>query len=1092
MALRIRIEHGQDAGKTYRLPATGTYRFGRSPASSIQVLDMKVSKDHFEIGLPAAEGAAVIRDLSSSHGTFLNGQKVTETPRPLSPGDEVRVGLTVMRLLSDGPSDAEAKAVGPMFTAGGPATAGNGAAPAAKPAAGRALPPDALVGTTIAGYKVLEKVGAGGMGSVYRAEQLSLHREVALKMLAEKLVSDSAFVDQFVNEARAAGQLNHPNVVQVYDVGHADGRHYFSMEYIHGGSLESKVPRIGEGVPWVDTLPWFLDAANALIFAEKKGILHRDIKPDNFMLGQDGSVKLCDLGLAKKSESADLLAQGIIGTPHFIAPESIRRKTEVDGRADLYSLGCTFYRILTGKNPYPGTTVKEILLAQLNAPIPRVSVGQAEVPKDLDDIVYKLMQKDPAARFQSAEELWDALEKVRLQYGLEQHGLNPGRAKKLAILGGSVAVIAIGVAIFFVTRPKEVEVRPGQDREVIRTVGREEAEVRKIEARAKLGEIENQALRLGNIEDGEVYAKPEWKGVVDDYRKLAEEYKETESAGTATANAMDIESRLAKRKALVERIKGELAAARALLEKTGKDAFAAAAKLRDEGNLEGADAAVEKGLDDLKAVVATKASTGEVLVTDAEAESGRKALQALEAELLGMVDAAWKKAAEEAVAEKDASAETIRKAEAVLVAFLGAYPEPTLTTKVSTRIALVRDEARKAREALQARLIAARRADLAADAEAFYEWLRRTFATPDDSGAGTGPYVGFRFAEAATRARTAAAAAKTEEYRAVFEARAREADLVARLPGVLAAGFKTKGWKGKAAGNGWTGAVQEVQPEGLLVGDKLRSFSDEGLGWFYDLFYEREKDKSAERYPLGADEHEALAVLAEAACFLEAGRYAESALVEWDRAIAADAARAERIGARRKVTEGERVVRALLDESDALSKQAVEEMDALEKALNLPDAKKSGEARAQILRDEAGIRERLQKAKAKILEVGRDHAGTLTFALLSDVRPPGARYAGETVPDLPPPPPATPGDAPVPPSEPAPTPAVPAPRLPPTPPGMPPTPAPTPPSDPGMAEPGMGDAGMAGDGGHGDLPGMGSVGPGTGEPLPGAPTPGMK
>lgn len=1081
MALRIRIEHGQDAGKTFRLAASGTYRFGRSPASSIQVLDMKVSKDHFEIGLPEAQGGAVIRDLSSSHGTFLNGQKVTDAPRPVSPGDEVRVGLTVMRLLSDGPSDAEAKAVGPMFEAASPAA--NGAATPPKPPAHRALPPDALVGTTIAGYKVLEKVGAGGMGSVYRAEQLSLHREVALKMLAEKLVSDNAFVDQFVNEARAAGQLNHPNVVQVYDVGQADGRHYFSMEYIHGGSLESKVPKIGEGVPWVDTLPWFIDAANALIFAEKKGILHRDIKPDNFMLGQDGSVKLCDLGLAKKSESADLLAQGIIGTPHFIAPESIRRKTEVDNRADLYSLGCTFYRILTGKNPYLGATVKEILLAHLNAPIPRVSAGQPDVPKDLDDIVYKLMQKDPAARFQTAEELWDALEKVRLQYGLEQHGLNPGRAKKLAIIGGGVAVIAIGVAIYFVTRDPKTETviidRPG----TTTVIGREEGEVRKIEAQSKLLGIDNRVLQLGRIEEGDTYLKSEWAGILKDYAELAETYKETESAPAASEKAKDIRKRLDQRRNLVERLKEELSKARTLLATTAKDTFAAAAKLRDEGNLEGADEAVEKGVAALRKVVDARASTGEPLVTANDAEPGVKALLGLEAELLEKVDAAWKKAGEEAVAPKDASAEAIRKAEAVLAAFLETYPAPKLATKVSKRIQEVRDAARKAQLALQARLLEARRADLASDAQAFYEWLRRTFATPDESGAGTGPYVGFRFAEAAMRARTAAAAAKTEEYRALFEARAREADLVGRLPGTLAAGFKAKPWKEKVTGTGWSGIVKEVQPEGLLVGDKMRAFSDEGLGWFYDLFYE----KGVERVPLGADEHEALAVLAEAACILEGGKYADAALAEWDKAVAADAARADLVRSRRATTQGEHDVRALLDESDALGKQAIEEMDALEKALNLPDAKKSADARAQILVVEAGIRERLQKAKAKVLEIGRDHPGTQLFALLSDVRPPTARYAGETVPDQPPPPPPPPGAGPVPPSEPPPTPAVPAPALPPTPPGL--TPA-IPPAGPG--EPGMGDPGMAGDAGRGELPGMGSQGPGTGEPLPGAPTPGMK
>ncbi len=1083
MALRIRIEHGQDAGKTYRLGSTGTYRFGRNPASSIQVLDMKVSKDHFEIGLPDASSAAVIRDLHSSHGTFLNGQKVTEAPRPLSPGDEVRVGLTVMRLLSDGPSDAEAKVVGPMFAAAAPAAAagGNGAAPEPKPAPSKAMPPDALVGKTVAGYKILEKVGAGGMGSVYRAEQLSLHREVALKMLAEKLVSDSAFVDQFVNEARAAGQLNHPNVVQVYDVGEAEGRHYFSMEYIHGGSLESKVPKIGEGVPWADTLPWFLDAANALIFAEKKGILHRDIKPDNFMLGQDGSVKLCDLGLAKKSESADLLAQGIIGTPHFIAPESIRRKTEVDGRADLYSLGCTFYRILTGKNPYPGATVKEILLAHLNAPIPRVSAGQAEVPKDLDDVVYKLMQKDPAARFQNAEELWDALEKVRLQYGLEQHGLHPGRAKKLAILGGSVAVIAIGVAIYFVTRPKQTETVIVKEPGGTTVIGVEQAEVRKIEAKGKLSEIDNRALRLGTIEEGDVHLKPEWKGVIDDYRALAKDYEETESAATAKRNADDVEGRLKKRKALVERLKGELTAAREKLDKAAKDALDAAAKAREAGDVEGAAGALANGLEALKQVVSTKASTGEVLVTDADAEAGRKAIAKVEAELLDLVSKAWETAHTEAVAAPDASAEAIRKAQAVLDAFLAAYPEPKLDTKVSSRIAAVRKEAQQARTALEARLIAARRADLAADAQAFYDWVKRTFATPDESGAGTGPYVGFRFAEAATRARAAAGAAKTEEYRALFELRAREADLVARLPGTLATGFRAKGWKDKVVGSGWSGVPKEVQPEGLLVGDKVRAFSDEGLAWFYDLFYE----KGAERYPLSADDHEALAVLAEAACLLEGGKAGDEALAEWDKAAAADPARAEKVKARRALTQVERDVRALLDESDALHKQAVEELDALEKQLNLPDAKKSAEARAGILAAEAGIREKLVKAKAKVLEVARDHGGSLSYVLLSDSRPEAARYAGETVPELPsgpPGPPAGPADAPVPPSEPPPSPAVPAPSIPPTPPGLSPTPPPASPSEPGMG----GDAGRA------DLPGMGAAAPGSGEPLPGVPAPGMR
>src|SRR5262245_7804344 len=555
MALRIRIEHGQDAGKTLRLPTAGLYRAGRSPQCSFQIVDMKVSKEHFEIALDPKNGTT-IRDLHSTHGTLLNGQRVDAEAKPLSPGDEIRVGLTVLRALSDGPCENHVAPVAPLppptsahAAPSGPAPAtpsglppgsvsmtsaapsgpsvggaGGGAARTVGTPATKTMPPDALVNTTLAGYRLLEKVGAGGMGSVYRAEQLSLHREVAIKVLADKLVSDSAFVDQFVNEARAAGQLNHPNVVQVYDVGQAEGHHFFSMEFIHGGALESKIPKgKGVGVKWQDVLPWFLDASNALIFAEKKGILHRDIKPDNFMLGQDGSVKLCDLGLAKKSESADLLAQGIIGTPHFIAPEAVRRRTDADKRSDLYSLGCTFYRLLSGKNPYPAVSVKEILLAHLNSPVPRVSQSVPDIPKELDEVVFRLMQKEPAARFQAAEELWEALDKIRLQFGLEAHGLHPGRAKRVAILASVGGLIAVGVAVYFVMQPEKTKTIKGDT--VIERVGDPEATAQLKEANAKidLQTIENDAIKLGPLASS--FNRREWDEIVRRLEALAAEPK---------------------------------------------------------------------------------------------------------------------------------------------------------------------------------------------------------------------------------------------------------------------------------------------------------------------------------------------------------------------------------------------------------------------------------------------------------------------------------------------------------------------------------------------------------------------------------------
>jgi hypothetical protein len=488
VSLRLKIEHGQDAGHIWRLKDPGLYIIGRDATSSIRVLDMKVSKGHCEIGLSnGTEGAAWIRDLKSTHGTQLNGQPLSKEAT-VKPGDEIRLGFTVLRLLSDGPADTIAAPNGPLpkappkpaatnggaggavaTTTAGPGPGANVTAPWAKdslagagPAPGDAaksvsktLPPDELVGKTLGGYHVLRKIGQGGMGSVYVAEQVSLKREVALKVLSEKFVADSAFVDQFLNEARAAGQLNHPNVVQVYDVGKEQGRYFFSMEFVPGGAIEDRI-KGAKSAEWSEALNWFLDATNALIFARKRGILHRDVKPDNLMLAEDGSAKLCDLGLAKKSESADLLAQGIIGTPHYLSPETIRRKNDIDHRTDLYSLGCTFYRILAGENPYPAKTVKDILLGHLNKPVPRVTDRKADVPKDLSDAVYKLMQKEPADRFENADDLYTALDKIRIQHGLAAHGIKPG-SKKPLVVAVIVALLAALAVVYVVTRPKERE-----------------------------------------------------------------------------------------------------------------------------------------------------------------------------------------------------------------------------------------------------------------------------------------------------------------------------------------------------------------------------------------------------------------------------------------------------------------------------------------------------------------------------------------------------------------------------------------------------------------------------------------------------------
>ncbi|MCC7138338.1 MAG: protein kinase, partial [Planctomycetes bacterium] len=742
------------------------------------------------------------------------------------------------------------------------------------------------------------------------------------------------------------------------------------------------------------------------IFAEKKGILHRDIKPDNFMLGQDGSVKLCDLGLAKKSESADLLAQGIIGTPHFIAPEAIRRKTEVDARADLYSLGCAFFRLLTGKNPYPAPSVKEILLAHLNAPVPRAAAAVKDLPKELDEIVARLMQKEPAARYQSATELWSALDKVRLQFGLEAHGLHPGRAKKLAILGGLVAVAA--VAALIVMKPWEEKVKtetvvvekPGSTGDPAMSA----KEKQRLEAKAKLGEIENQALRdLGKLEES--WSKPGWRGIADAYDGLATDYAGTDEATEAGRRAKDIrtyvEKRVSAKKAYDDAVRAAEKEVRELVAKGAADAKG----LVEAGKFLEAEKALDAARDAAKKVGETTHEGQRVLTPD-EVKGASVALDAARAGAVSALQAAWT-TFERGVDEKAApgTAEALDTAIAELTAWERAHPDAGPGGDVAHAW---NDSLRAAggrRSQLEKRRDAALRADLVADRAAYYTWLaKETYAPRADDGTGGGMYLRFRFGEAADRAAARVKTAKTAAYRELFAAREREARLLAALPGVLASGFAQKGFKDKLAGAGWSGPVKGITPEGVQVADRLRPFSDEGLGWFYDLFFE----KGQERYPLDADAFEALGCLAEAAGVLEQGARFDAAAASWRRAAELDPARAERLTARAARAEAEKTVRALLDTSADLVADAVREMGKLEEKLAGTDLKASEAARKEVLEREPVLRKQLADAKDKLAEAERGFASTVVRALLVDAAPEDSAYAGEKLPEAPVKPPTPP------------------------------------------------------------------------------------
>ena len=393
--MRLTVETGPLAGTVVSLDRDHPATLGSGPDCAIRVQEAGVLPEHAVVKALRGEGFG-LKALAA--GVRVNGQAIEATP--LNDGDIIELGTTRI-------------AFGEVQKQGLP---------------------------TIPGYRIGEILGRGGMGIVYRAEQTSLHREVALKVLSRELTEDPQFVAKFVAEARAAAKLQHPNVVAVFDVEHDADIYYYSMELMQG-SLEDELRQRG-ALPVDRALRVIADAASGLAYAESLGIVHRDIKPDNLMLDQHGVVKIADLGLAR---SDDEVEEKAIGTPHFMAPEQVLKK-EVDHRTDLYALGCTFYRLVTGRTPFRGQTVKDILRAQVKDEAEPANKVNAEVPAEVAQIVQRLMAKEPKDRYQTANDLLEDLDRL----------LQPPHKKGLWIGLAATAVLVAGGAIYWaVTKPKE-------------------------------------------------------------------------------------------------------------------------------------------------------------------------------------------------------------------------------------------------------------------------------------------------------------------------------------------------------------------------------------------------------------------------------------------------------------------------------------------------------------------------------------------------------------------------------------------------------------------------------------------------------------
>jgi len=271
---------------------------------------------------------------------------------------------------------------------------------------------DTLINTLFDGrYRIMRKLGSGGMANVYLAEDQELGRRVAIKILNDRHANDDQFVERFRREAKNAAGLSHPNIVSIYDRGEAEGTYYIAMEYLDGRSLKELIVSRGPA-PIPIAIDYARQILTAVRFAHRHGIVHRDIKPHNVLVDAEGRLKVTDFGIARAGASQMTEAGSIIGTAQYLSPEQAKG-APVDQTSDLYSVGVVLYELLTGVVPFSGDTPVEIAMKHLSAVPEPPSAKRAEIPRDLDLIILRALGKDPSERYQSAEEMDADLERVQ-------------------------------------------------------------------------------------------------------------------------------------------------------------------------------------------------------------------------------------------------------------------------------------------------------------------------------------------------------------------------------------------------------------------------------------------------------------------------------------------------------------------------------------------------------------------------------------------------------------------------------------------------------------------------------------------------------
>ena len=367
-------------------------------------------------------------------------------------------------------------------------------------------------------YEIHELIGVGGMALVYRAYDTIDDRTVAIKILKDEFLGNEEFIRRFKNESKAIAVLSHPSIVKVYDVSFGDRIQYIVEEYIDGITLKDYLEQQKQ-IPWKEAIHFTVQILNALQHAHQKGIVHRDIKPQNIMLLQDGTIKVTDFGIARFAHSETrTMTDKAIGSVHYIAPEQARGDV-VDGKTDIYSVGVMLYEMLTGQLPFEADNAVSVAIMQLQAdPRPPREINP-DIPEGLEEITLKAMQKNPAQRYQSATEMLEDIAEfrknpsIRFQYQYfqdENEEVADTAAKKknvapLVIAGVLAAFLIVAVALGFAAlfRGCQAE-QPAEDIEVPNFIGQKAAEIYENEEYKKNFVFKEEQKQDSSKEVGEV------------------------------------------------------------------------------------------------------------------------------------------------------------------------------------------------------------------------------------------------------------------------------------------------------------------------------------------------------------------------------------------------------------------------------------------------------------------------------------------------------------------------------------------------------------------------------------------------------------